>query len=112
MHCVKLHPYMGIPKRHLSLNVFLCISSITTFHCEMCHRRSRNHTINHLLERYLRIIYSYKNYTLEDLLDNDDSISIHKRNLHFVAMEIFKVAKNSAPTIFYEIFQKHIRNTT
>lgn len=86
MHCVKVNPYMGIPKRHLSLNAFLCISSIITFHCEMCHRRSRNHTINHLHERNLRIICSYKNYTFEDLMDNDDSMSIHERNLHFVAM--------------------------
>ena len=33
-------------------------------------------------------------------MDNDDYISIHKRNLHFLAMEIFKVAKTSTPTIF------------
>ena len=28
------------------------------------------------------------------------------RNLQLLAIEVFKAAKNSVPTIFYEIFQK------
>ena len=52
------------------------------------------------------------------LLDEDGSVTIHKQNLQFLAIEMFKVLENSAPTNFYEIVQKneqniyYLRNTT
>ena len=52
------------------------------------------------------------------LLDEDGSVTIHKQNLQFLAIEMFKVLENSAPTNFYEIIQKneqniyYLRNTT
>ena len=84
----------------------------------ICHRRSKDHKINGLHENCLIIIYCDKNPTFEKLVDEDGSITIHKRNLKFLAIEVFKVAKNSAPTTFYTIFQKieqniyNLRNTT
>ena len=47
------------------------------------------------------------------MLHEDCSVTMHKRYLQFLAIEMFKVAKNSAPTIFYKVFQKidrHICN--
>ena len=63
----------------------------------MCHRHSKNHKINHLYKRCLRIIYCDKNSTFEELLDKGGSVTISKWNLQILAIEMFKVAENSAP---------------
>ena len=66
----------------------------------------------------LRTIYCDKNSTFDKSLDEVGSVTIHEQNLQFLEIEMFKVAKNSAPTIFYEIFKKneqnicYFRNTT
>ena len=72
----------------------------------MCHSRSKNDKINRLYESSLRILYRDKNSPFEELLDEDCSVTTHKRYSQFLGIEIFKVAKNSAPTIFYEKFKK------
>ena len=95
---------------------FLCLNSVTAL-VWMCHRCSKNHKITRLHERCLKIINCDKNF-FEELLNKDGSVTIHKLNLQFLAIEKFKVAKNSAPPIVYKIFQKNeqniynLRNTT
>ena len=65
----------------------------------MCHRRSKNHKINRLHERCLRIMYCLGiNLTFKKLLDADAFVKIRKQNLQFLENEMFKVAKNSALT--------------
>ena len=51
-------------------------------------------------------MYCDKHSTFKESLDEDGSVAIHKQNLEFLAIEMFKVAKNSAPTIFYKILKK------
>ena len=53
----------------------------------------KNNKINRLHERCLRIIYNDKVSTFEQLLGKDSSVSIHARNLCFLAVEMFKVIK-------------------
>ena len=76
----------------------------------MRNRRFINHKIKRLYERCLRIKYCDKNFTFEELLNGEGSVMIHKRNLQLLAIEVFKVAKKSAPIIFHEIFQKNEQN--
>ena len=56
----------------------------------MCHNRTYNNKINRLDERYLRLIYNDKRSSFEDLLEKDNSVSIHHKNLQAVAMKMFK----------------------
>ena len=50
--------------------------------------RDKNNKINQLLERCLRIIYNDKKFTFIESLENDNSVSIHKRNLRFLANQV------------------------
>ena len=76
----------------------------------MCHSRTINNNINHLHERYLRVIYNDKISSFKELLETDGPVPIHSRNLQILATEMFKVYNNIAPPIFTEIFNKRNPN--
>ena len=71
----------------------------------MSHSRALNNKTNRLNERYLRIIYNDKTSTFKELLEKDNSVSIHYRNIQALAIEMYKVANGMAPEIMNEIFQ-------
>ena len=47
----------------------------------MFHSRKLNNLINRIHERALRIVYKDHNSTFQELLNKDNSVSIHHRNL-------------------------------
>ena len=99
----KVIPYMNIIKRRTLLKTFF-ISQLN--YCPLTwtyHSRAKNNKINRLHERCLRIIYNDKVSTSEQLLEKDSSVSIHARNLRFLAVEMFKVVKGLAPTIINDL---------
>ena len=49
--------------------------------------RTLNNKINKLHERALRIVYKNDSLTFLELLDKDESITIHQRNLQRLATE-------------------------
>ena len=57
----------------------------------MCHSRGLNNKINNIHKRALRIVYQDKKLNLQDLLQKDKSVSIHLKNLQYLATEIYKV---------------------
>ena len=57
----------------------------------MCHNRTYNNKINRLHEICLRLIYNDKRSSFEDLLEKDNPVSIHHKNLQALAIEMFKV---------------------
>ena len=61
--------------------------------------------INRLHECCLRIVYNDKTSTFNELLEKDNYVSIHHRNIQALAIEIFKVANGMPPVIMNEIFQ-------
>ena len=71
----------------------------------MYHSRALNNKINRLHERCLRLIYNDKQLTFEELLEKDDSASIHIRNLQTIAIEMCKVMNGGYPEITKEIFR-------
>ena len=59
--------------------------------------RTLNHRINRLHERALRIAYDDYSSDFEELLEKDDTIPVHKRNLRTLAIEMYKISNNLSP---------------
>ena len=76
----------------------------------MCYNRSLNHKINRFHERCFRIIYSNKKSSFDELLDEEESDSIHHQNIQKLGIEMFKVFQCENPQILNEIFR--IRDET
>ena len=69
----------------------------------MFHSRRLNNKINSMHERALRITYDNAS-TFEELLNKDNSVSIHHRNLQVLATEMFKINRGLSPEILRETF--------
>ena len=63
-----------------------------------------NRKINHIHERALRLVYNDYISPFEKLLKNDKSVSIHHRNIHSVAIEMYKVKNKLSPPFMQDIF--------
>ena len=63
-----------------------------------------NKKINHVHERALRLVYQDYSSTFEELLKRDNSMTFHHRNIHQVAIEIFKVKHDLSPSSMKAIF--------
>ena len=66
--------------------------------------RKMNRKINHVHERALRLVYNDYRSSFDELLKIDKSISIHHRNIHNVAIEMYKVKNNLSLPFMQEIF--------
>ena len=55
--------------------------------------------------RCLRVIYNDKASSLENLLKKDGSVSIHNRNLQFLATGMFKINRGISSSIMKGIFE-------
>ena len=71
----------------------------------MLHSRKNNNKIKHLHERCLRLIYSNKRSSYENLL-----VSIHHKNIQALAIEMFKVKHKLCPEITADIFMGRTNN--
>ena len=67
----------------------------------MFHNRRLNNKINSIHERALRITYQDHISTFQELLNKDNSVSIHHRNLQALTTEI---PRGLSPDILREIF--------
>ena len=75
----------------------------------MNHSRGLNNKINRLHERCLRIIYDDKCSNFEELLNKDNSVSIHNHNIQALAIELYKVANDMSPEVISGVFK--VRDT-
>ena len=76
----------------------------------MFHDRTLNARINKIHERALRLVYKDYDLSFDQLLQLDNSFSIHHRNLQKLAIEMYKVQNNLTPNFMKEIFNE--RNLT
>ena len=71
----------------------------------MFHSRQLNNRINKIQERALRLLNKDKKLTFDDILNLDNSVTIHQQNLQILVTEIFKVKNSLAPEIMIEVFE-------
>ena len=57
-----------------------------------------------LHERALRTTCGDKNFSINELLKRDNSVSIHRKNVQALATEMYKVSNNMSPTILNDVF--------
>ena len=101
----RLASLMSFDQRKLILNSFI------TTHFSYCplvwmfHSRHLNNKINAIHERALRIIYQDYKSSFQELLNKDNSPTVHQRNLQKLVTELFKIKIGEAPEIMNEIFQ-------
>ena len=67
--------------------------------------RNTNSRINRIDERSLRIVYNDFTSTFLELLEKDNSVSIHYRNIQVLCTEIFKVKNNLSPDVMNNVFK-------
>ena len=74
-----------------------------------CQRKSNN-LINRIHERALRIAYNDYESNFNQLLEKDNSVTIHHRNIQSLATEIYKTLNNLNPIFMKEIFSLKTHN--
>ena len=70
----------------------------------MFHSRTVNNKINKLHERALRLVYKNFDSSFEELLNVDNSKTVHQKNLQRLAIEMYKVKNHIAPLPMHELF--------
>ena len=102
---VRVPNYMNFDQRRLIMKAFITSQFGYCPLVWMFHSRNLNNRINNIHERALRITYKDYNSTFQDLLEKDNSVTVHQRNLQVLATEIFKTKNGYNPPLMNEIFR-------
>ena len=70
----------------------------------MFRNRALNNRINKIHKRALRLVYQNKKLSFGELLELDNAVTIHQRDLQVLVTEIFKVKTNLSPKIMKQVF--------
>ena len=96
---------MTFQQRKLILNSFV-ISHFTQYPIVwMLHSRQPNNHINNIHERALRNFYHDHTTSFTDLLEIDNSLTIHQRNLQKLVTGMFQLKVGVTLEIMKDIFQ-------
>ena len=71
----------------------------------MFYSRTTNNKINNLHERALRIVYDDYTSEFEELLEKDNSFTVHHYNIQTLCIEMYKVLSGQSQTIFNDLFE-------
>ena len=100
----RMSSYMSLGQRRLIMKSFI---SSQFGYCPMIwmnHSRALNNKINRIHERALRLVYRGKKSTFEELLNKDNSVKFHIKNLQVIVTEMFKVKNKLSPEIMNGVF--------
>ena len=93
----RISPYLDVPKRKILMKSFITSQfnycPIVWMYCQ----RKSNHLIN-------RIHYNDYSSDFNLLLDKDNSVTIHHRNIQALTLKIYKSVHNLNPPFMKEIF--------
>ena len=76
----------------------------------MYYNRRLSTKINSIHERALKISYQDNTSTFQELINKDNSVSIHHSNLQVLATEMFKIRRGLSPEILKETFVSKINS--
>ena len=94
---VRLCKFLPFNKRRVLMKAFVMSQFATYPLLGMFVDRNFNSKINSLHLRALRIVYCDNKSLFEDLLAKDKSVAVHHRNIHFLAIGMFKVKHGISP---------------
>ena len=92
----KLHPMARVSKYLNQEKLKIIMKTFIQSQFNYCpltwvfHSRILNNKINKLHERALRLVYKNDNATFEELLEIDNSVTVHLKNLQKLATEMYK----------------------
>ena len=100
----RIAPFMNITKRKILMNAFFNVQFSYCPLTWMFHSRKLNNKINKLHERCLRIVYNNNTSTYEELLETDNSVSVHFQNVQALTIELYMVVNRFSPDIMKDVF--------
>jgi hypothetical protein len=100
---------LSFQKRHILLKTFIesqfSYCPLVWMFCSS----TMNKKINRIHERALRVVYRDYTSSFDDLLCKDKCLTFHQRNIHQVAIEMFKVKQGISPPFMKELFTDDFR---
>ena len=84
----RISQYMSIHKRRMTMKAFIASEFGYCPLVWMFHSRKLNSRVNKLHERALRIVYQDYASSFTELLEKDNSTTIHNKNIQFLATEL------------------------
>ena len=100
----RIAPFMNIKKKKVLMKAFFMAQFSYCPLIWMFHSRKLNNKINKLHKRCIQIVYSDNASSFEELLENDNSVSVHHRNIQVLATELYKIVNGLSPEIMKEVF--------
>ena len=100
----RISRYMDLNKRRNLMKAFITSQFSYCPLIWMFHSRNLSNKINRIHERALRLVYQ-NNLSFSELLDLDNSVTVHQKNLQVLVTEIYKVKNGIAPEIMKDIFE-------
>ena len=104
----RISPYLNIERLRIIMKAFIESQFSYCPLIWMFHSQTLNNRINRLHERALRLVYKNSISTFEELLEKDNSFTVHHRNLQKLVTEIYKAKHNLSPPFMKEIFRDSI----
>ena len=106
----RISKFMDTDKRVMMMNTFVMSQFSYCPLIWMFHDRRINNKINKIHERALRIAYRDSHSCFEFLLEKNNSVSLHQKNLQLLLVEIFKTKENLNPSFMNDIFVERTEN--
>ena len=94
----RISGYINLQKRRVIMKSFISQFGYCPLSW-MFHSKRLNNKINSTHERAPRITYVDNVSSFQELLEKDNSVSIHHKNIQVLATEMFKISKNLSPDI-------------
>ena len=95
--------YMSLKQRRMIMQSFI----MSQFgYCPLIwldRNRNLNNNINRIHERALRIVDRDKKSTFKELLEKDNSVTVHVKNLQILVTKMYKVQNNCPPEIMNKV---------
>ena len=95
---------MDVPRRKQIMSTFFKSQSKYSPLTWMMHSRKLDNKINRLNERCLSVTYNDGLSSFEKLLERDNSVSVHNRNIQCPVIESYKVFNDISSDIMKDVF--------